>query len=128
MSDELMVQNDAGWGLLAQIPLRLSVEIGSVSRTMQDLLDLKQGAVIELDRPIDEPVDILANGTVIARGEVVTGDAVDEIANCARRIEADLIVVGHKHLDGWASRWWRGSVSKALIEHSPCSVLVVITP
>lgn len=71
MSDELMVQSEAGWGLLAQIPLRLSVEIGSVSRTMHDLLDLKQGAVIELDRPIDEPVDILANGTVIARGEVV---------------------------------------------------------
>ena len=71
MSDNLMVQGEAGWGLLAQIPLRLSVEIGSVSRTMQDLLNLKQGAVIELDRPIDEPVDILANGTVIARGEVV---------------------------------------------------------
>ena len=71
MSDELMAQSEAGWGLLAQIPLRLSVEIGSVSRTMQDLLDLKQGTVVELDRPIDEPVDILANGTVIARGEVV---------------------------------------------------------
>jgi flagellar motor switch protein FliN len=72
MSDDMVVQGDSGWGLLAQIPLRLSVEIGSVSRTMQDLLDLKQGAVIELDRPIDEPVDILANGTVIARGEVVS--------------------------------------------------------
>jgi flagellar motor switch protein FliN len=68
MSDDVA---QAGWGLLAQIPLRLSVEIGSVSRSMQDLLDMKQGAVIELDRPIDEPVDILANGTVIARGEVV---------------------------------------------------------
>jgi flagellar motor switch protein FliN len=71
MSENMVVQGEAGWGLLAQIPLRLSVEIGSVSRTMQDLLDLAQGAVIELDRPIDEPVDILANGTVIARGEVV---------------------------------------------------------
>lgn len=71
MSDELMVQNEAGWGLLAQIPLRLSVEIGSVSRTMHDLLAMEQGTVVELDRSIDEPVDILANGTVIARGEVV---------------------------------------------------------
>ena len=71
MSEDMTVQGEAGWGLLAQIPLRLSVEIGSVSRTMQDLLDLKQGTVIELDRPIDDPVDILANGTVIARGEVV---------------------------------------------------------
>ncbi len=71
MSQDLVADGAAGWGLLAQIPLRLSVEIGSVSRSMQDLLDLKQGAVIELDRPIDEPVDILANGTVVARGEVV---------------------------------------------------------
>jgi nucleotide-binding universal stress UspA family protein len=51
---------------------------------------------------------------------------VDEITEYARRIGADLIVVGHKHLDSWAARWWRGSLSKALIEQSPCSVLVVI--
>jgi nucleotide-binding universal stress UspA family protein len=62
-----------------------------------------------------------------ARGEVVVGDAVDEISRYAREMDADLIVVGHKHLDSWAARWWRGSVSKTLIEHAPCSVLVVIT-
>ena len=45
----------------------------------------------------------------------------------SRAIEADLIVVGHKHLDSWAARWWRGSVSKSLIEHASCNVLVVIT-
>ena len=60
-------------------------------------------------------------------GEVVTGDPVQELAKAASRLQADLIVVGHKHLDGWAARWWRGSVSKHLIEHAPCSVLVVIT-
>ena len=62
-----------------------------------------------------------------ARGEVVTGEAVEEISRYARQVQADLIVVGHKHLDSWAERWWRGSVSKALIEQAPCSVLVVIT-
>lgn len=62
-----------------------------------------------------------------ARGEVVTGEAIDEITKYARRIEANLIVVGHKHLNSWAARWWRGSISSALIEHAPCSVLVVIT-
>jgi len=62
-----------------------------------------------------------------ARGEVVTGEAIDEITKYARKIDADLIVVGHKHLDSWAARWWRGSISGALIEHAPCSVLVVIT-
>jgi nucleotide-binding universal stress UspA family protein len=63
-----------------------------------------------------------------ARGEVVTGEAVDEISKYARKTGTDLIVVGHKHLDSWAARWWRGSISGALIEQAPCSVLCVITP
>ena len=58
---------------------------------------------------------------------MLVGESVDEITKYARKINADLIVVGHKHLDGWAARWWRGSISGALIEHSPCSVLVAIT-
>ncbi len=62
-----------------------------------------------------------------ATGEVLVGETVDEITKYARKIAADLIVVGHKHLDSWAARWWRGSISKALIEHAPCSVLVAIT-
>jgi nucleotide-binding universal stress UspA family protein len=62
-----------------------------------------------------------------ARGELVVGDATDEITGYAKKIDADLIVVGHKHLDRWVERWWRGSLSKALIELAPCSVLVVIT-
>jgi nucleotide-binding universal stress UspA family protein len=62
-----------------------------------------------------------------ASGELVVGDAVDEITAYAKKIGADLIVVGHKHLDRWVSRWWRGSLSKSLIEHAPCNVLVVIT-
>jgi nucleotide-binding universal stress UspA family protein len=62
-----------------------------------------------------------------AKGTVLVGDPVGEVARYAREIGADLIVVGHRHLDSWAQRWWRGSVSKALIEHAPCNVLVVIT-
>jgi nucleotide-binding universal stress UspA family protein len=62
-----------------------------------------------------------------AQGEVLYGETVDEIARYAATAEADLIVVGHRHLEGWARRWWRGSVSKSLIEQSPCSVLVIIT-
>ena len=69
----------------------------------------------------------LEQGGYTARGEVVTGEAIDEITKFARKIGANLIVVGHKHLDSWAARWWRGSISGALVEHSPCSVLCVIT-
>ena len=62
-----------------------------------------------------------------ASGDVLVGDTVDELVRHAKKINADLIVLGHRHLEGWAARWWRGSVSKSLIENSPCSVLVVIT-
>ena len=76
---------------------------------------------------LEEGLRRLSGAGRAASGEVLVGDAVDEIARYATRINADLIVVGHKHLGSWAARWWRGSVSKALIEHAPCSVLVVIT-
>ena len=62
-----------------------------------------------------------------ASGDVLVGETVDELVRHAKKINADLIVLGHRHLEGWAARWWRGSVSKSLIENSPCSVLVVIT-
>jgi len=77
---------------------------------------------------LDAGVQRLTQARLSARGEVVTGDPVQELARAAGRLQADLIVVGHKHLEGWARRWWHSSVSKALIEHAPCSVLVVITP
>jgi nucleotide-binding universal stress UspA family protein len=76
---------------------------------------------------LDDGLRRLSQGGYTARGEVLVGEAVDEITKYARKIEANLIVVGHKHLNSWAARWWRGSISGALIEHAPCSVLVVIT-
>jgi nucleotide-binding universal stress UspA family protein len=76
---------------------------------------------------LDEGLKRLAEAGHKATGEVLEGEAVDEITRYAKKIEADLIVVGHRHLDSWAARWWRGSVSKNLIEHAHCSVLVVIT-
>ena len=76
---------------------------------------------------LEQGLKVLSDAGNQASGEVLVGDTVTEITGYARKINADLIVVGHKHLDGWAARWWRGSISGALIEHSPCSVLVAIT-
>ncbi|MDQ3024581.1 MAG: universal stress protein, partial [bacterium] len=76
---------------------------------------------------LDEGIRRLSESRYTASGEVVIGESVNEITKHARKIEADLIVVGHQHLEGWAARWWRGSSSPALIEHAHCSVLVVIT-
>ncbi|MFS0737587.1 flagellar motor switch protein FliN [Sphingomonas sp. 1P06PA] len=58
--------------LLADIPLRLSVEVGSTSLRLSELLGLAEGSVVELDRQANELLDILVNGTLVARGEVVT--------------------------------------------------------
>ena len=76
---------------------------------------------------LDQGVQRLSEAGLSAHGVLATGHSVDEIVRHAQQVKADLIVVGHKHLDSWAQRWWRGSVSQALIEHAPCSVLVVIT-
>jgi nucleotide-binding universal stress UspA family protein len=110
--------------LIAVMPLPLSV-IGPEGGVYDEAAQTEEKARYE--EILDTGLRRLADKGLVARGEVVTGDAVSEIADCALRLNADLIVVGHKHLDGWAARWWRGSISKALIEHSPCSVLVVIT-
>lgn len=110
--------------LIAVMPLPLS-SLGPEGGVYNDTL--QQSETTRYQTILDAGVRRLTDGGLSASGEVVTGDAVQEIVRCAQRIESDLIVVGHKHLDGWAARWWRGSVSKTLIEHAPCSVLVVIT-
>ena len=61
-----------------------------------------------------------------ATGKLLNGDAVDQIVTYAKSFEADLIMLGHKHGENWMERFWSGTIPKALIEQSPCSVLVVI--
>ena len=68
----------------------------------------------------------LATSGVQAQGALRKGDPVDQIIQYVEQINADLIILGHKHRSNWLERWWRGSISKALIELSPCSVLVAI--
>ena len=57
--------------LLEDIDVVLTVEVGSAEIKIRDLLRLNEGSVIELDRLAGDPLDILANGTMIAKGEVV---------------------------------------------------------
>ena len=71
-------------------------------------------------------VEQLKAAGIEAIGELLKGDAVDQIVKYAASIGADLIMLGHKHRENWLERWWAGSIPKALIEYSPCSVLVVI--
>ena len=58
-------------GLLSSVSVNMTVEVGQTQITLQDLLRLNEGAVVELDRTAGDPLDILVNGTQIATGEVV---------------------------------------------------------
>lgn len=61
-------------GRLADVPVELAVEIGRARMTVGATLDLRPGSIVVLDRVAGEPVDLLINGTPIARGEVVVVD------------------------------------------------------
>jgi flagellar motor switch protein FliN len=63
-----------GIELLLDVPLRISVELGRATKSIRDVLSLGAGSVIELDKMAGEPVDIMANDRLIARGEVVVVD------------------------------------------------------
>lgn len=58
-------------GLLMQVPLRLSVELGSVKMSVAEILKLGTGSIVELERSVTDPVDLLVNNKPIARGEIV---------------------------------------------------------
>jgi flagellar motor switch protein FliN/FliY len=57
--------------VILDIPVTISMQVGSTSINIRNLLQLNQGSVIELDRLAGEPLDVLVNGTLIAHGEVV---------------------------------------------------------
>jgi flagellar motor switch protein FliN len=60
--------------MLMDIPLKVTVELGRTKKLVKDILDLSQGSIIELDKVAGEPVDILVNSKLIAKGEVVVID------------------------------------------------------
>tara|TARA_X000000950_G_scaffold285508_1_gene391657 strand:- start:33 stop:404 length:372 start_codon:yes stop_codon:yes gene_type:complete len=78
--------------VLENINVELTVVVGSAEMKIRDLLRLNEGSVIELDRLAGDPLDILANGTIIAKGEVVMvgerfGIRFSEIVDPEKRVE-----------------------------------------
>lgn len=66
-----LTKTDANLNVILDIPVTLSMEIGRTELSINNLLQLNQGSVVELDRLAGEPMDVLVNGTLIAHGEVV---------------------------------------------------------
>ncbi len=70
-SDKSQAQMQREMDFLLDIPLEISVELGRTNMLIKDLLQLGQGSVVELGKIAGEPMEILVNGKLVARGEVV---------------------------------------------------------
>lgn len=82
---------DTSLELLMDIPLEISVELGRVRMPIRDVIELGAGSIVEIDKIAGEPVDVLVNGRIVARGEVVViednfGVRITEILNPADRL------------------------------------------
>jgi flagellar motor switch protein FliN/FliY len=88
--NKLKVQN---LDFILDIPLKVSVELGRAKVIIKDLLQLGQGSVLELDKLAGEPLEVLVNGKLVARGEVVVvnekfGIRLTDIISPLERIES----------------------------------------
>lgn len=86
-----IVEQAHGIELLMDVALEVSVELGRSHMSIAEILALRTGSVIELDKLAGEPVDVSVNGTLIARGEVVVVDEkfgvrITEVVNKVRRL------------------------------------------
>jgi flagellar motor switch protein FliN/FliY len=84
---------DTNLDVILDIPVTLSMEIGRTRVSIQDLLQLAKGSVVELDRMAGEPLDVLVNGTLVARGEVVVvndkfGVRLNDVISPADRVQS----------------------------------------
>lgn len=89
--DPQTMENGHGIELLMDVALEVSVELGRSHMSIGEILSLRTGSVIELDKLAGEPVDVSVNGTLIARGEVVVVDEkfgvrITEVVSKARRL------------------------------------------
>lgn len=83
--------NDVNLDVILDVPVTLSMEVGRARIPIRNLLQLNQGSVVELERAAGEPLDVYANGTLVAHGEVVVinekfGIRLTDVVSPAERI------------------------------------------
>ncbi|HWQ92208.1 MAG TPA: flagellar motor switch protein FliN [Clostridia bacterium] len=64
-------ENPTNLSLVLDVPVNLTIELGSCQLPMREVLQLNVGSVVQIDKPADAPVELSVNGKLIARGEVV---------------------------------------------------------
>ena len=93
LGDGAPVKGETSLDVILDIPVTLSMEIGRSKVSIDELLKLAKGSVVELDRMAGEPLDVLVNGTLVARGEVVVvndrfGVRLSEVISPAERVKS----------------------------------------
>lgn len=83
---------DVNLDLVLDIPVNVSLRVGTTDISIRDLVSLVEGSVIALDQVAGEPMDVLVNGTLIAHGEIVVVDdkfgvRLTDVVSPAERIE-----------------------------------------
>lgn len=88
----------------------------------ETFFDNQQQAAMRILR---EGVEWLQTRGLSAQGHLVFGNPIEHIVQCARKLDVDLIVVGHRQRSRLA-RWWSDSEGATLLEQAPCSILVAV--
>ena len=84
--------SDVGLELILDVQVDVSLELGRTTMTVRDLLQLNQGSIVEFERRVGEPLDLLVNGTLLAHGELVVVDdrfgiRLTDVVSAVQRLE-----------------------------------------
>ena len=85
-------QADVNLDLILDVPVTLALQVGSTTISIRELVNLAEGSVVALERSDSEPLDVLVNGTLVARGEIVVVDGqfgvrLTDVVSPAERIQ-----------------------------------------
>ncbi|NND60058.1 MAG: flagellar motor switch protein FliN [Gammaproteobacteria bacterium] len=91
-SNDLPSGSDVGLEMILDVAVNVSLELGRTTLTVRDLLQLNQGSIVEFERRVGEPLDLLVNGTLLAHGELVVVDdrfgiRLTDVVSPAQRLE-----------------------------------------
>ncbi|MEM7277213.1 MAG: flagellar motor switch protein FliN [Pseudomonadota bacterium] len=83
---------DINLDLVMEVPVKLALQVGKTNICIRDLVSLVEGSVVELDRPSTDPMDVLVNDTLVARGEIVVVDdkfgvRLTDVVNPSERVQ-----------------------------------------
>jgi nucleotide-binding universal stress UspA family protein len=113
------------WGAKVHLLAVVGGEFGMALAETAVPADVLEREYEQEQRILEEEARQLRDAGLTVEAHLAAGSPAQEIGRLARRVGADLIVVGHRE-HGTIARWWSGSVGESLLAHAACSVLVAV--